>query len=130
MTRSSDSFSTVLPIVNGGDCGCIVRYRETIIVLVLLAFNLMLQTSHHSLTLPRSLIRGSANVTLTPVDGTTAIKVESSIRILPFNRLLGLLPFYRFTHDFCRFTVLLSAFAVLPFNTGFCRLTIYSEYCR
>ena len=27
ITRSSDSFSTVLPIVNGGDWGCIVRDR-------------------------------------------------------------------------------------------------------
>ena len=33
-TRSSDSFSTVPPIVNGGDRGCIVRDLETIIVLV------------------------------------------------------------------------------------------------
>ena len=37
ITRSSDSFSTVPPIVNGGDWGCIVRDFETIIVLVLLA---------------------------------------------------------------------------------------------
>ena len=33
--RSSDSFSTVLPIVNGGDWGCTVRDINTIIVLVL-----------------------------------------------------------------------------------------------
>ena len=39
ITRSSDSFSTVPPIVNGGDWECIVRDLETIIVLVLLAFN-------------------------------------------------------------------------------------------
>ena len=39
ITRSSDSFSTVPPIVNRGDWGCIVRDLETIIVLVLLAFN-------------------------------------------------------------------------------------------
>ena len=36
--RSSDSFSTVPPIVNGGDWGCIVLDLETIIILVLLAF--------------------------------------------------------------------------------------------
>ena len=40
ITRSSDSFSTVPPIVNRGDWGCIVRGLETIIVLVLRAFNL------------------------------------------------------------------------------------------
>ena len=56
ITRSSDSFSTVPPIVNGGDWGCIVRDLETIIVLVLLAFNFIPQKSHHSLTLPRSRI--------------------------------------------------------------------------
>ena len=39
ITRSSDSFSTVPTIVNRGDWGCIVRDLETIIVLVLLAFN-------------------------------------------------------------------------------------------
>ena len=37
--RSWDSFSTVPPIVNGGDWECIVRDLETIIVLVLLVFN-------------------------------------------------------------------------------------------
>ena len=76
--RSSDSFSAVPPTVNGSYWGCIVRDLETIIVLVLLAFNFIPQRSHHSLTLPRSRIRDSATVTLTPVDGTTAIKVESS----------------------------------------------------
>ena len=55
--KSSDSFSTVPPIVNGGDWGCIVRDFETIIVLVLVAFNFIPQRSHHSLTLPRSRIR-------------------------------------------------------------------------
>ena len=54
ITRLSDSFSTVLPIVNWGDWGCIVRDLETIIVLVLLTFNFIPQRSHHSLTLPRS----------------------------------------------------------------------------
>ena len=39
ITRSSDSFSAVPPIVNKGDWGCIVRDLETIIVLVLLSFN-------------------------------------------------------------------------------------------
>ena len=60
ITRSSDSFSTVPPMVNGGDWGCIVRDLETIIVLVLLAFNFIPQRSHHSPTLPRSRIRLSA----------------------------------------------------------------------
>ena len=55
---------TVQPIVNGGDCGCIVRDLETIIVLVLLAFNFIPQRSHHSLTLPRLRIRDSATATL------------------------------------------------------------------
>ena len=50
---------------------------ETIIVLVLLAFNFIHQRSHHSLTLPRSLNKDSATVTLIPGDGTTAIKVIS-----------------------------------------------------
>ena len=68
ITRSSDSFSTVPPIVNGGDWGCIVGNLETIIILVLLAFNFIPQRSHHSLTLPRSRIRDSATVTLTPGD--------------------------------------------------------------
>ena len=65
-------------IVNGEDWGCIVRDLETIVVLVLLTFNFIPQRSHHSLTLPRSQIRDSATATLTPGDGTTAIKVESS----------------------------------------------------
>ena len=76
--RSSDSFSTVPPIVNEGYWGCIVRDLETIIVLVLLAFNFIPQRSNHSLTQPRSRIRDSATATLTPGDGPTAIKVESS----------------------------------------------------
>ena len=58
----SDSFSTLPPIVNGGDL-------ETIIVLVLLAFNFILQRSHHSIILPRSLFGDSATVTLTTGDG-------------------------------------------------------------
>ena len=59
-TRSSDSFSSVRPIVNGDDWGCIVSHLETIIVLFLLAFNFIRNRSHHSLTLPRSGIRASA----------------------------------------------------------------------
>ena len=70
--------STVLIIVNSGDWGCIVRDLETIIVLVLLAFNFVSQWSHHSLTFMRSGLRDSATVTLTPWDATTAIKAESS----------------------------------------------------
>ena len=54
------------------------RDLETIIVLVLLAFNFIPQMSHHSLTFTRSLLRDSATLTLTAGDGTTAIKVESS----------------------------------------------------
>ena len=78
ITRSSDSFSTVPPIVNEGYWGCIVRDLETIIVLVLLAFNFILQRSHHSLTFTRSRLRDSATATLSPGEGTTAIRVESS----------------------------------------------------
>ena len=73
LTRPSDSFSTVPPIVNMGDWLCIVRDLETIIVLVLLAFNFIPQRSHHSLTLPTSRIRDSATATLTPGDGTTKV---------------------------------------------------------
>ena len=51
ITRSSDSFSTVLLIINGSDWGCIVRDLATIIVLLLLTFNFIPQRSHHSLTL-------------------------------------------------------------------------------
>ena len=66
ITRSSNYFSQVLVLVNGCDWGCIVRDLETIIVLVLLAFDFISQRSHHSLTLPRSRIRDSATATLTP----------------------------------------------------------------
>ena len=41
-------------MVNGGDLGCIVRDLKTIIVLDLLAFNFIPQSSHHSQTPPRS----------------------------------------------------------------------------
>ena len=69
ITRSSDSFSTVLPKVNEVDWGCIVRDLETIIVLVLLAFNFTPQGLHHALALTRSRLRDSATVTLTYRDG-------------------------------------------------------------
>ena len=46
ISRSSDSFSTVPSMVKGGDGGCIVHDLETIIVLVLLAFNFIPQRSH------------------------------------------------------------------------------------
>ena len=78
ITLSSDFFSTVQPIVNGCDWRCIVLDLETIMVLVLFAFTFIPQRSHHSLTLPRSMIMDSAAITLTTGDGTTAIKVESS----------------------------------------------------
>ena len=45
-TRSSDLFSTVPTIVNGGNSGCIVRDLESIIVLVLLTFSFIVQRSH------------------------------------------------------------------------------------
>ena len=86
ITRSSDYFIIVLPIVNAGDWGCIVRDLETIIILLLLAFNFIPQRSHHSLTSTRSQLRDSTTVTLMPEDGTTPIKVESSakpIRLFP-----------------------------------------------
>ena len=56
ITRSSDSFSSVPPIVTAGDWGCIVCDLKTIIVIVLLSFNFIPQRSHHSLTLRRSLL--------------------------------------------------------------------------
>ena len=72
ITRSADSFSTVPTIVNGGDWGCIVRDLETIIVLVLLAFNFIPQRLHHSLTQARSRIRDCATATLTPGHGNNS----------------------------------------------------------
>ena len=77
ITRSSDSFNTVPPIVNGGWLGMHCAWPRDYHSLGL-AFNFIPQRSHHSLTLPRSQIRDSATATLTPGDGTTAIKVESS----------------------------------------------------
>ena len=54
ISRSSDSFSTVPSMVNGGDWGCIVHDLETIVVLVLLEFNFIRQRSHHAFTQTRS----------------------------------------------------------------------------
>ena len=59
ITKSSDSFSKVPPIVNRDYWGCIECDLETIIFLVFLAFNFISQRSHHSLTLPRSRISDS-----------------------------------------------------------------------
>ena len=68
--------------------GCIVRDLETIIVFVLLTFNFIPRRSHHTITLPGSRIRDSAPVTLTPGNGTTAIKVESTaVPINLFSRI-------------------------------------------
>ena len=64
ISKSSDSFSTVPLIINGGDWRCIVRDLET--VLVLLEFNFIPQRSYHQLTKPKSRIRDSETVTLTP----------------------------------------------------------------
>ena len=55
--KSSDSFSTVPPIVNGGSWGCMVRDLKTIIDLTLLAFNFIRHGPHHSQTPMRSRIR-------------------------------------------------------------------------
>ena len=74
----SDSFITVLPIVNGGDWGCIVHDLETIIVLVLLSFYFITQSSHHSITSLWSWFSDSATVTLMSGDITTDNKMESS----------------------------------------------------
>ena len=56
-----------------------MRDLEIIVDLVLLAFNFISKSSHHSLTLPRSRIRDSSTVTLTPGDGTIAIKVKALV---------------------------------------------------
>ena len=58
-----------------------MRDLETIIALVLLRFNFIPQRSHNSLINPgRVTDQGSATEILTPGDGTTAIKVESSAK--------------------------------------------------
>ena len=68
ITRSSDSFSTVPSIVNGGDWGCIGRDLKTTMVIFSNAFNFIPQMSHYSLTLTRSRLRVSATVILTHGD--------------------------------------------------------------
>ena len=76
ISRSSDSFSTVLAIINWGVWGYIVCYLWTTIVFH--AFYFISQRLHHSLTLPRSQFRYCATVTLTSGNRTTNNKVESS----------------------------------------------------
>ena len=62
ISKSSDSFSTVPPIVYGGDWGCTVSDLETIIALVLFAFNLIPQMKIMSFD-PCGLVdQNSANV--------------------------------------------------------------------
>ena len=78
ITGSADSFTTVPSRVNGVYWGWIVRDLETVIFLVLLTFYFVHHWSHHILTLFRSRFRDSVTATLSPVDGTTATKVESS----------------------------------------------------
>ena len=80
ISRSPDSFSTVPPIVNVGDWGCIVRCLETIVNLVLNEFNFIPKRLHHSPTLKRSRFTDSATVTLTPDPACVALynKVQSS----------------------------------------------------
>ena len=75
------SFSTVPPMVNGDDWGCIVRDLETIIVLVLLAFNIIPQRLHHTFTLTRSRFRDSATVTRAPGDGTTKVYILREVNV-------------------------------------------------
>ena len=65
-------------IVNAGDDEGIVRDMESIIVLVLLAFNFIPQRSQRLLALAMSGLRDSASVTVMPEDGTTAVKVASA----------------------------------------------------
>ena len=81
ISKTSASFNIVPSIVNGGNWGCIVRDKETIIVLDLFAFKFIPHQrshEHYSLTLTRAGSWGSVTVTLTLGDGTTAVKVEIS----------------------------------------------------
>ena len=78
ISRSSDSFSTVPPIVSVGDWGCIVRDLETMIISVLLALNFIPKRSRHSLTCRGHGSGTLTTVTLTTEDGTADNKVESS----------------------------------------------------
>ena len=78
ITRSGDSFSTVPKIVNGGDWGCIVRDLDNYHSLGLTSIEFH-PPKVIPLTNPAKVTdQDSANATLTPGDGTTAIKVESS----------------------------------------------------
>ena len=73
ISRSSDFFSTVLPIFNGGNMGCIVHDLETIIVLVLHSISSHKgHTSHYPCY--------SATVTILPGDDTAAIKAWSLLQ--------------------------------------------------
>ena len=75
-TRSSDSFSTVTPIViNGGDWGFIVRDLENIIVLVFLAFNFI--PHHHALS--RRSIKYAHHVPLKNIHTVNAFPAFGSI---------------------------------------------------
>ena len=68
ITRSADSFNTVPSRVNGVNWGWTVRYLETIIVIVLLAFSFIPHRSHHTLTLFRSRFQnGVVRITVTLV---------------------------------------------------------------
>ena len=75
---SSDSFSTVPPIVNGSDRGFTVHDLKTIIILVLLTFNFVLQMVTPLTNLAEVTIHGLCYYNSMPGEGTTAIKVESS----------------------------------------------------
>ena len=55
-----------------------MRDLETIIVLVLLAFSFIPHRLHHTLALFRSRFIDYETATLSPGDGTTAARVESS----------------------------------------------------
>ena len=78
ITRSSDCFRTVPPIVAEvtGDALC-MTWRLSSLGLTRFQYH----SPKITLTLPRSRISDSATVTLTPGDGTTHVKVESSISI-------------------------------------------------
>ena len=78
ITRSSDSFSTVPPIVYEGDLGCIVRELETIKVFLLLGFKFTQKRLQNSLTFTRLRLTDSYCNSITPRDCTTAIKVDLS----------------------------------------------------
>ena len=60
-SKSSDSFSTVPPIVNGGHWGCIVHDLENSIFLVLLTFNFIPKKLQHSPTLLELMVQGLCN---------------------------------------------------------------------